>query len=103
MYLSVLVIGELRRGIARLAARDPLRAHRLELWLSELRRQFADRLLPVTVEVAEAWGSMRARSNLRIVDSLLAATALIHGLTVVTRDTGPFEIAGVPVIDPWAN
>ena len=101
LNLSVLVLGELRRGVERLRGRDPLQARRLEQWLTAVSGQFGGRILTVSADVADAWGRLSARTTLPVVDALLAATAAVHGLTVVTRDTGPFEIAGVPVVNPW--
>jgi hypothetical protein len=101
LFLSVLVLGELRQGVERLRTRDPLQAQQLDRWLLSLERQFAERVLPVTREIADAWGRLRARATLPPVDALLAATALIHGLTVASRDTGSFDVVGVPVVNPW--
>ena len=95
-------MGEIRQGVERLRPRDPARSDRHEEWLGALQKSFGDRILAVTTPVAEAWGRLRATGPLPVVDSLLAATALVHGLVVVTRDTGPFERVGVPWLDPWA-
>lgn len=103
LYLSVLVIGEIRQGVERLRPRDPRRSERHEEWLRALQESFGERILAVTAPVAEAWGRLRATQPLPVVDSLLAATALVHGLVVVTRDTGPFDRVGVPYLDPWAT
>lgn len=102
LYLSVLVVGEIRQGVERLRPRDPARSERFETWLVQLQESFADRILPVTTPIAEAWGRLRAPGPLPVVYTLLAATALVHGLTVVTRDTAPFERVGVPWLDPWS-
>jgi predicted nucleic acid-binding protein len=101
-FLSVLVLGELRQGIERLRPRDALQALALERWLYGVVDEFEDRVLAVDSIVAEAWGRLNAGAGLPVVDGLLAATALVHGLTVVTRDTDPFERAGVPFVDPWS-
>lgn len=101
-YLSVLVLGEVRQGIERLRPRDRAQALVLEDWLESLEAVFADRILTVDRAVAQAWGRLSVSSPLPAVDGLLAATALVHGLTVVTRDTVPFERVGVPWLDPWA-
>jgi predicted nucleic acid-binding protein len=102
LYLSVMVVGEIRQGVERLRPRDAVRSERHEAWLIQLQASFADRILTITIPIAEAWGRLRAPGPLPVVDSLLAATALVHGLTVVTRDTSPFERVGVPHLDPWA-
>jgi len=103
LHLSVLVVGEIREGVERLRTRDPARSARLQQWLEALQEGFGDRVLAVTSNVAEAWGRLRAGGPpLPVVDSLLAATALVHGLVVVTRDTSTAERTGVPFLDPWA-
>lgn len=101
-YLSVLVLGELRQGVARLRARGPAQASALERWLAALEEGFSDRILDVDRAVAHAWGRLDAGERLPTVDGLIAATALVHGLTVVTRDSRPFERVGVPWLDPWS-
>ncbi len=101
LYLSVMVVGEIRQGVERLGPRDPARSAHHEAWLHQLQESFVDRILEITMPIAEAWGRLRAPRPLPVVDSLLAATALVHGLTVVTRDTAPFERIGVPYLDPW--
>lgn len=101
LYLSVLTVGEIRKGIERVRERDPNQASALTSWLSQLRERFARRLLPVDVEAAEEWGRLNAGSPRRTVDSLLAATARVHNLTLVTHSVGDFVGCGVPVLDPW--
>jgi predicted nucleic acid-binding protein len=101
MYVSVLTLGEVRRGIERLRPRDPAQALVFETWVEEIRAVFADRVLMVDLPVAESWGRISAADPVPSIDGLLAATALLHGLTVVTRDTAPFERVGVPYLDPW--
>ena len=98
----MLVVGEIRQGIERVRPRDPPRSDALEQWLWTLEESYGDRILDVTTPVAEAWGRLRSTGPLPVVDGLLAATALVHGLTVVTRDTGPFERVGVPWLNPWS-
>lgn len=102
LFLSVLTLGEVRRGIERLRARDAARTAVFEAWLAEVETVFADRVLVVDTAVAEAWGRLGASDPVPSVDGLLAATALVHGLVVVTRDRRPFERVGVPWLDPWA-
>ena len=101
LHLSVLTLGEIRKGIEGLRERDPQQADVFASWLAELRRRFAERILPVDGEVAEAWGRLNAVRSRNTVDSLIAATALIHDLTVVTRNTGDFEGCDVRVLNPW--
>ena len=101
LYLSVLVVGEIRQGIERLRPRDPRQAASLERWLGTLKQDFEDRILPVTIAVAEAWGRLTAPDPLPVVDGILAATALVHGLTLATRETARLERTGIPLFNPW--
>jgi len=73
-----------------------------ETWLGEVETGFDDRVLDIDAPIAQTWGRIAATDPLPAVDALLAATALNHGLVVVTRDTRPFERVGVPWLDPWA-
>jgi len=101
LFLSVLVIGEIRQGVERLRRRDPAQATVFATWLARLHRDYADRLLPVTTEVAEEWGRLNAPASLAPVDALLAATAKIHGMTLVTRNTADIARTGVAVLNPF--
>jgi predicted nucleic acid-binding protein len=105
LYLSVLTLGEIRRGIAALP--QSRRRATLEAWLDkDLRARFEGRILVIDQEVADRWGLLTAaaRNNgivLPVIDGLLAATALEHNLTLVTRDTGQIPAMGVAVFNPW--
>jgi toxin FitB len=103
IYLSVLVIGEIRRGAERLRRRDPAQAAVFDLWIGTLRSTFADRTLPITPEIAEAWGRLNAPDPLPAIDGLLAATALVHGLTLVTRNTSDVARTGVQLFNPFSS
>lgn len=103
LHLSVLTLGEIRMGIDRLRGRDPVQADVFARWLGDLRSRFGDRILPVDAQVAEEWGRLNAAAPRAMVDSMLAATALIHDLTVVTRNTKDFEGCTVDLIDPWEH
>jgi predicted nucleic acid-binding protein len=106
MYLSVITIGEVRKGIDLLGDGDPRRAA-LQSWLDrDVRIRFAGRLLAFDDGVAERWGQLEAfakkrRLTLPTIDAQLAATALHHGLTLVTRNTADIAPTGVPIFDPW--
>ncbi len=103
LYVSVLTLGELRDGVERLSAST--RREQLKLWLErDVRAWFGSRVLPVDTAVADRWGRLRAtmKRPLPAVDSLLAATALEHGLRLVTRDAGDFTFPGLEVVNPWA-
>jgi hypothetical protein len=105
LYLSVLTLGEIRKGIARLPAGTKRR--RLTQWLEhDLRERFAGRVLPVDEEAAELWGRLQAAAEARgrplpTLDCQFAATAMAHGLTLVTRNTNDFDIAELERFDPW--
>jgi len=101
LHISVLTIGELTRGIELLQRRDPAQAAGPHRWADEVVAMFDRRILPVTAETAAAWGRLDARYQLPTIDGLIAATALIHHLTVVTHNVKDFERAGVPVLNPF--
>lgn len=103
MFISVVVFGELRCGMERLRPRDPAAARSLEQWMRGVRTAFADRILPVTLEICDQWGYLSAERNLAVADGLLAATALCHELTVVTRNERDFQRAGVDYINPFRD
>ena len=103
LHLSVLTLGELRRGVERLPANN--RREKLRLWLEqELPARFGPRVLPVDAAVADRWGRLSAEAGRPVsaIDSLLAATALVHQLRLVTRNTSDFKFAPLEVVDPWA-
>ena len=101
LYLSVLVVGEIRQGIERLRRRDPAQAAPYESWLSALRHRFADRLVPVTAEVCEEWGRLNVPDPLPVVDGLQAATARIRDWTFVTRNVADLAQVDVRLLDPF--
>ena len=103
LYLSVLTLGEVRTGVERLRGRDPRQADVFANWLIELHARFADRILPVDAAVAEEWGRLNAAAPRNTVDSLIAATARIHGMTVVTRNISDFADCGVQLLNPWEH
>jgi len=101
IYLSVLVVGELRRGVSLIARRDPVSAEHLETWLHGLRAEYADRILPITQEIAVLWGRLGLAEPLPPIDGLLAATALHHGLVLVTRNTADVVRCAVQLLNPF--
>jgi toxin FitB len=101
MVTSVLVIGEIRRGVDRVARKDPAQSRVLRKWLDRVRIAFAGRTLEITEQIAEEWGRLDAFAPRPIVDALLAATAKVHGLTLVTRNTVDFESMGIDLLDPF--
>jgi toxin FitB len=101
LYLSVLVVGEIRQGVERLRRRDPARVAPYEVWLSELVRQFADRLVPITAEVCEEWGRLNVPDPRPVIDGLMAATAKVRGWTFVTRNVADLARADVRLLNPF--
>jgi predicted nucleic acid-binding protein len=101
IHLSVLVVGELRRGIERIRRRDARQAVALERWLGRVVREHAPRILAVDGRVAEEWGRLTAERPGSLVDTLMAATARVHGLVLVTRNTRDVAWTGVPHLNPF--
>lgn len=101
LYLSVLVLGEVRQGVERLKGRDEVQAAVYESWLEGLAANYRDRILPVDAGVTDLWGRLNAADPLPVVDGLLAATALTHGLTLVTRNVRDVARSGVPILNPF--
>ena len=100
-FLSVLTLGEIRRGIELRRPKDAKAAGSLERWLLGLEAHYGDRILPVTSEIADRWGRLSPHEPLPVSDGLIAATALEHKLTVVTRNTADFRRSSVNVYDPF--
>ena len=101
-FLSVLVVGELTRGATLKRRMDPRMAEALDKWIARLTHLYAERILPITLEIAHEWGRLSALRPIPPEDGLLAATALVHRLTLVTRNVKNVEGLGVSVLNPWA-
>jgi predicted nucleic acid-binding protein len=101
LFLSVVTLGEIRRGIVLLERRDQAAARRLSQWLEALRRDYAGRILPVTAEIAVEWGNIAASRTRGPLDVQIAATSIVHGLTLVTRNTKDFDDLNLALLDPW--
>jgi predicted nucleic acid-binding protein len=105
LYLSVLTLGEIRKGLAALP--QGKRRSRLETWLEvELHARFSGRILSIDADVADRWGLLAAVAKMKgkplsAIDGLLAATAIHHNLTIVSRNAGDFTNTHVPVVNPW--
>jgi predicted nucleic acid-binding protein len=105
LFISVITLGELQKGVSKLPASE--RKEELGSWLAQdLVQRFGRRILPIDSTVALAWGVLQGEaeqrgSKLPVVDSLIAATASVHNLTVVTRNVRDLQRCGVPVVDPW--
>ena len=104
LFISVITIGEIEQGIERLPHGDRRRAYE-RIVREALPARFAERLLPVSAEAASSWGTFsgRHKQTLPMVDGLIAATARVHELAVVTRNVVDFRRFDVPVINPWDN
>lgn len=104
LHVSVLTLGEIEQGISRIRGRgDHEQAVAFEGWLRDLVLGFADRILPVTLSVASAWRRQQHGQPLPVIDGLIAATAKVNGLTVVTRNVKDFERSGVEVLNPFGD
>ena len=101
LYLSVLILGEIRKGVELARPRDPAKAEALQGWLDAVVVAFADRVIPVDRFVSDAWGRMSATRPIPVIDGLLAATAKVHDLTLVTRNDADVAGLGVRVLNPF--
>ncbi len=101
VHISVMTLGEVQIGIGRVKPQNPVFAAALSEWLKTIERQFAGRILPVTNEIAKRWGDISVEIGNVNLDNLIAATALHHNLTVVTRNTKHFEPLGVRCFNPF--
>ncbi|MGK9170647.1 type II toxin-antitoxin system VapC family toxin [Inquilinus limosus] len=101
LFVSVLSIGELRKGIEIRRRSDADMAARLGAWADALEASFVDRVLAVDATTAKLWGTLSADRPRPVIDTLLAATAIAHDLTLVTRNTGDVAGTGVTMLNPW--
>ena len=101
LYLSVVTVGEIERGITQQQRDDPSFARDLAYWLDRVLAWYSDRILPVDTATARRWGRLSATHGHEGADLLIAATALEHGLTVVTRNVRHFQPTGVPTVSPF--
>ncbi len=103
LWLSVLVVGELRRGAHLIGRRDAPSAAAIAQWLDGLIEDFGDRILPITSAIAQRWATLSVPDPVPVVDGLIAATAAVHDLTVVTRNVADIERTGVAWFDPFTG
>lgn len=103
LYLSAATLGEIRMGIERLRARDPQQAAELDRWEKSVRLQYRSRILDATVDIFERWGTLQSLRPVAAMDAVLAATALHHNLTLVTRNTDDFRGLGLRLLNPFTG
>ncbi len=103
IYLSALTLGEIRKGIENIRRRDEPAAEALEGWFQELEASHSDHVLPLDQAIAEQWGRFNVPASLPVIDSLLAATASVNGLTLVTRNLKDVERTGVDCFNPFSG
>ena len=101
LFISVLSLGELRKGVALKIRSDADAAKRLGAWVDGLEFSFGERILGIDAAIARQWGELSAQRSRPVVDTLLAATALVHKLTLVTRNISDVHDLGVKLLDPW--
>jgi len=104
LHISVLSVGEVRRGATNLQERGDLkRSLALERWLAEVIGTYRDRIVPISLAVADTWGGQSMRRSPPPIDGLIAATAILHGMTMVTRNTRHFGLTGVRMLNPFGQ
>jgi toxin FitB len=103
VFLSVLTVGEIRKGIESLRRRNPRSASTLEAWLFRTMMHHSDRILTIELDIVQEWGRLNVPDPLPIVDGLIAATAKVRDLTVVTRNIADFARTGVKTLNPWQS
>ena len=103
LYTSVLVLGEIRRGVESIRRRDAAGAAALDQWLARMNESFGDRIVAIDAAVADRWGLLNVPDRVPTVDGLLAATALVHDLTVLTRNVRDFTRTGAKVENPFSS
>lgn len=101
LFLSTLTIGEIRKGVEAVRIRDPDKARALEAWQQAIVQTFGPRILGIDAAVADSWGRISAIRSVPVVDALLAATASVHGLVLVTRNAIDVAGLGVRVLNPF--
>jgi toxin FitB len=103
IFLSALTIGEIRKGIERIRRRDAGSAASIDGWLHRLVAEHHDRIVPIDHEIADEWGRLNVPDPLPVIDGLLAATAKVRGMTLVTRNVGDVERTGVSLLNPFVE
>jgi toxin FitB len=102
MGTSVMVLAEIRRGIELKRRSDPQQAGSLDRWFAQMRSRLGGRVLNIDEAIAEAWAVLSIPNRLPLIEGILAATAKVHGLTLVTRNVGDFARTGISLLDPFS-
>ncbi len=108
LFLSILTIAELKKGIIRIEKQQPTRSQKLNQWLDKVKQRFTGRILPITSEILDTWAALGGQSEsqgqpLPMIDSLLVATAIEHEQALVTRNIKDFQFAPIEIINPWES
>jgi predicted nucleic acid-binding protein len=101
VFISVLTIGELRYGADKRRRTDPVHARSLDNWIDGLETAFANRIIPVELEAAKLWGRLEAQRSRKVIDTLIAVTAVARNLCLVTRNVSDIRDTGVRFVNPW--
>jgi len=101
LYISALAIGEIRRGIENKRKQDPVKAEALESWLESIHDTYQYAILDVTAKIADEWGRMNSSRKPPVIDGLMATTAKVHQMTLVTRNVKDFAERGIQVLNPF--
>ena len=100
-YISVLSLGEIRKGIELLRKKSPEKCPEFERWLAQLHTDYSEEIIPISEEIAEHWGRLTAIRTFPVMDGLIAATALAFGLTIATRNVMDFKSSGAETFNPF--
>ena len=102
-FLSVISVMEIERGVARLRAKDSLQADMLQRWFTIVLNDYEERILPLSIPIARRWGQLSQQAGNSGADLAIAATALVHGLTIATRNISDFEGTGAATVNPFVE
>lgn len=103
LFISVLTIGEFHKGVEKKRLTDEAAADEISAWASVIEQNFSQHILDVDASVGRLWGSLSGRRSSPVIDTLIAATAIVHGLTVVTRNTRDFDKTDCLLLNPWSD